>query len=59
MQNKLKEKLNCALKEANDEKPVQTKEKDHVLYFQERMDKTILKPETIKISARLNVQLLR
>ena len=54
----LKEKLNYALKEANYAKLSQKEEKDQVLDFQERMDKTILKLSTLKTSARLNMQRL-
>ena len=56
---KLKEKLNYALKEANDAKLAQKEEKYQVLDFQERTDKTILKLATPKSSARLNIQRLK
>ena len=56
---KLKENFTYALKEANGEKLYQKEEKDHVLNFQERMGKIILKLATLKISACLNMQRLR
>ena len=52
------EKLNYALKEANDEKLAQKEEKDQVFDLKERMKKK-LKLATLKISARLNMQRLR
>ena len=38
--SKLKEKLNCARKEANDEKLAHKEDKDRVIDFQERNPKT-------------------
>ena len=55
---KLKGRFNYALKEDNDEKLDQKEYKYQVLDLQECMDKTIVKLETLKISARLNIQKL-
>ena len=55
---KLKDKLNYALKEANDAKLPQKEEKGQVLDFQESMDKIILKIAILKSSTRLNMQQL-
>ena len=54
----LKEKLNYALKEANNVKLYKKEGKYQVLNAQEWMGKTILKLTTLKISARLNMQQL-
>ena len=51
--------MNYALKEANDTKLYQKKEKERVLYLQEKMGKTILKLATLKNSARLNMKQIR
>ena len=56
---KVKENLHYALKEANDEKMPQEEEKGKLLDFQERMDKIILKPSTLKSSTSLNMKPLR
>ena len=53
---KLKEKFNYALNKANDAKLAQKEGKYQVLYFQERMDKIILKLSTLERPACLNVQ---
>ena len=42
--------------EANYVKLAQKEEKDQVLDLQERMDKKIIKPSTLKISTRLNIK---
>ena len=44
--------------EANYVKLAQKEEKDQVLDLQERMDKTVLKSATLKISVHLNMQRL-
>ena len=54
---KFTEKLNYALKEANDAKLAQKEEKDQVFDLKERIKKK-LKLATLKISARLNMQRL-
>ena len=56
---KLKERLNYTLKEANDAKLAQKQEKDQFLNAQEQMSKTIQKIVTLKISGHLNIQELR
>ena len=56
---KSKEDLNCALKEANDVKPEQGKEKNQVIDLQARMYKTVLNLATLKSSTRSNMQKLR
>ena len=53
---KLKEKFNYALKEANDEKLDQKEGKYQVLNAQEWMVKTILKPSTLKSSTPFHMQ---
>ena len=40
--DKLKEKFTYALKEANYAKLAQNEERDQVLYFQKRMEKTLI-----------------
>ena len=54
---KLKEKLNYALKEANDAKLAQKEEKEQMINFKERMDKPPLKLSTPRRSNRLNLKL--
>ena len=56
---KLKENLNYALKDTNDEKLDRKEEKDQVIDSQERMVKTILKLATLKTSSCFNMQQLR
>ena len=56
---KLKENFTYALKEANDVNLDQKEEKNQFPNLQEQMGKIILKLATLKISVRLNIQLLR
>ena len=56
---KLSENFNYALKQANDVKLAHKQQRDQVIYFQERMDKTILKLSTLNSFARLNMKILR
>ena len=56
---KLKENLNYALKDTNDEKLDRKEEKDQVIDSQERMVKKILKLATLKTSSCFNMQQLR
>ena len=55
---KLKEKLNYALKEANDEKLAHKENRYQLIYLQEHTDKPILKPSTLERYTRLIMQLL-
>ena len=56
---KLKEKLTCALKEANDGYLDQKEEKKQVINLQEQIGKIFLKLAILNISDRLNTQRLR
>ena len=56
---KVKENLNCVMKEYNFEKLDHKEEKDQGINAEERMVKTILKLATLKSSFRFNMQLLR